>query len=169
MGGEALTRRSLLRTAGMAAAALPTAGLSPAFAQPRPAVRWSAAAATSGLPAPDPLVHLVNRVTFGVSPRDLARARQFGFEGFVEEQLHPETIEDSEVEAKVQAGFPTVGLDHRLAAGGSGRRGSPADEGQSRREAAEGEHGLPISGAQTIGGCAVGGHDQIERISLILG
>lgn len=111
MRGEGLTRRRLLRTAGMAAAALPTAGLSPAFAQPRPAIRWSAAAATSGLPAPDPLVHLVNRVTFGVSPRDLARARQLGFEGFVEEQLHPEAIDDSEAEAKVAAGFPTVALD----------------------------------------------------------
>jgi uncharacterized protein (DUF1800 family) len=107
MPGEALTRRSLLRTAGMAAAALPAAGLPPAFAVP-----WSAAASgTSGLPAPDPLVHLVNRMTFGVSPRDLERARQLGFEGFVEEQLHPETIEDSEVEAAVRAGFPTVALD----------------------------------------------------------
>jgi uncharacterized protein (DUF1800 family) len=107
MPGEALTRRSLLRTAGIAAAALPAAGLSPAFADP-----WSAAASgTSELPASDPLVHLVNRVTFGVSPRDLERARQLGFEGFVEEQLHPETIDDSEIEAAVRAGFPTVGLD----------------------------------------------------------
>jgi hypothetical protein len=107
MPGKALTRRSLLRTTGLAAAALPAAGLSPAFA-----ARWSAAAAgISGLPAPDPLVHLVNRVTFGVSPRDLERARQLGFKGFVEEQLHPEGIDDSEVEERVRAGFPTVGLD----------------------------------------------------------
>lgn len=104
MAGETLTRRSLLQTAGLAAAAAGT----------RPAIRWSAArAGASGLPAPDPLVHLVHRITFGASPLDLARARQLGFEGFVEEQLHPETIDDSEAQAAVLAGFPTVALGQR--------------------------------------------------------
>jgi uncharacterized protein (DUF1800 family) len=63
--------------------------------------------------APDPLVHLVNRITFGVCPRDLARARELGFEGFVEEQLHPEAIDDAETEAAVRARFPTVGMGRR--------------------------------------------------------
>lgn len=111
MHGEALTRRSLLRSAGTVAAALPASGFSPAFAGSPSAIRWSAnAAVSSGLPAPDPLVHLVGRITFGLSLRDLSRARQLGFEGFVEEQLHPEAIDDSEVEAAVRAGFPTVAL-----------------------------------------------------------
>jgi uncharacterized protein (DUF1800 family) len=81
--GEPLTRRSLF-----------------------PALPWSAGSARSG--PPDPLVHLVNRITFGVSPRDLAHARELGFEGFIEEQLHPEAIDDADVEAEVRARFPTV-------------------------------------------------------------
>ena len=85
MAAETLTRRSLLRTAWMGAAA---AAASPALAQTRPAILWKVG--TSGLPEPDPIVHLVNRITFGLSPADLVRARQLGFDGFVEEQLHPD-------------------------------------------------------------------------------
>lgn len=87
------------------------AAASPFFAQTRPAIRWNAnLAGTSGLPTPDSVVHLVNRITFGMDPEVLARAHQRGFEGFVEEQLHPEEIDDSEVEAAVRDHFPTVGM-----------------------------------------------------------
>jgi uncharacterized protein (DUF1800 family) len=108
--GDTLTRRSLFRTAWMGAVA---ALASPALTRAQPAVRWGTApdtAGASGLPAPDPLAHLVNRITFGTRFEELARARQLGFEGFVEEQLRPEEIDDSEVEAVVRARFPTVGL-----------------------------------------------------------
>jgi uncharacterized protein (DUF1800 family) len=100
MAGDSLTRRSLLRTAAL--------GIVASVSPPLPAVRWSAGAA--GLPAPDPLLHLVNRITFGFHPETLARARQLGYEGFVEEQLHPERIDDSEVEAAVRERFPTLAM-----------------------------------------------------------
>jgi hypothetical protein len=96
--GEPLTRRSLFATAGLGALAALSSDASEA----------SEGSGASGLPAPDPLVHLVNRITFGASPGDLARARELGFEGFVEEQLHPEAIDDSAVEAEVRRRFPTV-------------------------------------------------------------
>jgi len=106
--GETLTRRNVLQSGGMGALAVAF----PAVTRARPAIRWSAAAAGgSGLPAPDPLVHLVNRTTFGASPGELARARELGFAGFIEEQLHPDEIDDSAVEAAVAKRFPTVALD----------------------------------------------------------
>lgn len=102
----ALTRRTLFRSAaaGAALASLPASALVLA----RPSVAWAAASGPSALPPPDPIVHLVNRITFGLLPEDLARARRLGFEGFVEEQLQPEAIDDSEAAATVRASFPTL-------------------------------------------------------------
>jgi uncharacterized protein (DUF1800 family) len=115
--GNPLTRRRLFQTAGAGAAvatALSDTALAPLFAAGaprRPAIAWQADAVSSaGLPAPDPIVSLVNRITFGLRPDDLARARRLGFDGFVAEQLHPEAIDDSESEAAVAAAFPTLGL-----------------------------------------------------------
>jgi uncharacterized protein (DUF1800 family) len=67
----------------------------------------AAAPITSGLPAPDPLVFLVNRLTFGQQTADLGRANELGWDGFVEEQLNPEQIDDSAVDAALGA-FPTL-------------------------------------------------------------
>ena len=108
MHGETLTRRNLFRTAWLGAMA---ALAPPSLARAQPAIRWTAAPDTASpeLPTPDPLVHLVNRITFGAVAEDRDRARQLGFEGFVEEQLHPEEIDDSEVEAAVRVRFPTLG------------------------------------------------------------
>ncbi len=113
MDGATLTRRALLRSAGVGAAlaGLPGAGLSPLLAA-RPEVSWKAAASVStspsSLPAPDPIVHLVNRITFGRTPDDLAHARSLGFENFIAEQLYPENIDDGELEATLRTLFPTL-------------------------------------------------------------
>jgi uncharacterized protein (DUF1800 family) len=114
--GETLTRRTLFRTAGVGAVAaalpvaLPGTGLASLVSDDWPRLQWPAAApaTTADLPAPDPIVHLVNRITFGLRPSDLDRARSLGFTGFVEEQLHPESIDDAETEAAVAAAFPTL-------------------------------------------------------------
>ena len=55
------------------------------------------------------ILHLLNRATFGTRPGDFERARQIGFAGFLEEQLHPESIDDSEVEKRLAA-LPTQRL-----------------------------------------------------------
>jgi uncharacterized protein (DUF1800 family) len=105
MPGPSLTRRSLVRTAGLSALADALPRTAP------PVIRWSADAASgSGLPAPDAITFLVNRITFGATPEELARARTLGFEAYVEEQLHAEDVDDSAVEAAVAERFPTVGL-----------------------------------------------------------
>jgi len=46
----------------------------------------------------DPDLHLLNRTTWGPRPEELERVRQMGRDAWLEEQLHPETIDDSEFE-----------------------------------------------------------------------
>jgi uncharacterized protein (DUF1800 family) len=54
----------------------------------------------------------MNRITFGPRPGDLAQVKQDGVERFIEEQLHPDTIDDSELEKRL-AVLPT----QRMASG----------------------------------------------------
>ena len=55
------------------------------------------------------MLHLVNRITFGPRPGDVERLRQMGIEKFLDQQLHPETIDDSDVERRL-AVLPTIQL-----------------------------------------------------------
>ncbi len=52
------------------------------------------------------LLQLLNRITFGPRPGDLARVKQIGIERFLDEQLHPETIDDSDLEKRLEV-LPT--------------------------------------------------------------
>jgi uncharacterized protein (DUF1800 family) len=52
------------------------------------------------------LLHLLNRITFGPSPGDLTRIKQTGIDRFIEEQSHPETIDDSDLEKRLEV-LPT--------------------------------------------------------------
>lgn len=112
MDGATLTRRTLFRSAAAGAALAGIPGdLAPLLAAPRPQVSWQAASPSS-LPAPDPLVHLVNRITFGRTQEDLDHARSLGFENFIAEQLYPENIDDRETEAAVRSLFPTLRMSN---------------------------------------------------------
>ncbi len=53
------------------------------------------------------VLHLVNRITFGPRPGDVERLRQMGIEKFLDQQLHPETIDDSDLERRL-AVLPTL-------------------------------------------------------------
>ena len=54
-------------------------------------------------------LHVLNRVTFGPRPGDLARIQQLGVDRFIDQQLHPERIDDSEVTRRLD-GFQTLHL-----------------------------------------------------------
>jgi len=54
-------------------------------------------------------VQLVNRITFGPRPGDVERVEETGLAAFLEEQLHPERIDDSKVEAKLRE-LPTLAM-----------------------------------------------------------
>ena len=53
------------------------------------------------------LLHLLNRSEFGPAPGDLDRVRQMGRKAFLEEQLNPSTIDDSDVEKRLHQ-LPTL-------------------------------------------------------------
>ncbi len=48
------------------------------------------------------ILHALNRLGFGARPGDVERVRAMGIERYVEQQLHPERIDDSVAEAKVK-------------------------------------------------------------------
>src|SRR5476649_1285346 len=52
----------------------------------------------------DEIVHVLNRITFGPRPGDVEAVEKMGLHNYIEQQLHPETIDDSVVEQQV-AGF----------------------------------------------------------------
>ncbi|HUM06817.1 MAG TPA: DUF1800 domain-containing protein [Terriglobales bacterium] len=57
-------------------------------------------------------VHALNRLTFGPRPGDVERVMQTGVDNWIEQQLHPEKIDDSTVEARL-APFRTLRMDTR--------------------------------------------------------
>src|SRR6202049_32612 len=80
----------------------------------------SAAAATGkaspnsliGLPATDlttdeAIAHALNRLGFGPRPGDVDRVKQMGLAKWIDRQLHPESIDDSALDARLQR-FPTL-------------------------------------------------------------
>lgn len=125
-----LTRRQFLRASGLTAAclALPAwlsaCGRDPALpvdalAQPE---AWDNAP-----PGAHPeIVHLLNRITYGPRPGEVARVAQIGWEAFVEQQLHPEQIDDSALDQRLAA-FKTLTMSSAglLAAYPQGARPGP--------------------------------------------
>ncbi len=51
-------------------------------------------------------LHLLNRITFGPRPGDIARVKELGIDRFIEEQLHSETIDDSDLAKRLEV-LPT--------------------------------------------------------------
>src|SRR4051812_34446555 len=60
-------------------------------------------------------LHVLNRIGFGARPEDVARVRQVGVARYVEEQLHPERIDDRGMAGRL-AGFQTLDLNSRTLA-----------------------------------------------------
>jgi len=57
------------------------------------------------------VVHVLNRLGFGVRPGDVERVRKMGVEAYIEQQLNPSKIDDSAAEARLR-GFPTLGMSN---------------------------------------------------------
>ncbi|MFQ5615837.1 MAG: DUF1800 domain-containing protein [Anaerolineales bacterium] len=64
----------------------------------------------AAIPGPD--IHLLNRTTWGPRPEEVARLRELGTETFLDEQLNPETIDDSEADARLSR-LPILNMDRR--------------------------------------------------------
>jgi uncharacterized protein (DUF1800 family) len=68
------------------------------------------AAETGALPPADDLTHLLGRATFGFRLADWEEARAIGYEGWLERQLAPESIDDSALDAALAASLPTLAM-----------------------------------------------------------
>src|SRR5215467_2988471 len=102
------------------------------------------ATANSSAVAPMPdekkIVHALNRLTFGVRPGEVERVRAMGMDKWFDQQLHPEKINDSAMEARL-APFRTLKMSTRemvsafpppqvLKAVENGRMSMPSDPGK---------------------------------------
>jgi len=55
------------------------------------------------------IIHLLNRIGFGPRPGDVERVRRIGIDKYIDQQLRPETIDDSALQAKLAA-FDSLGM-----------------------------------------------------------
>src|SRR5215510_7136523 len=53
------------------------------------------------------ITHLLNRIGFGPRPGDVERVRQMGVDKYIDQQLHPERIDDNSVQARL-ANYPSL-------------------------------------------------------------
>lgn len=61
---------------------------------------------------PSPIHHLLNRITWGARPEEIARAQEIGYEAYLDEQLTPESIDDSALDARLRQ-LPLLNMDRR--------------------------------------------------------
>jgi uncharacterized protein (DUF1800 family) len=95
-GGIPISRRATLLTAGGVAAAASVGGCEKLISRVTENLGENLPAAIAlptGAPI-DPFHHLLNRAGFGPWPGDLEAARSMGQEAWIDQQLHPDAIED---------------------------------------------------------------------------
>jgi uncharacterized protein (DUF1800 family) len=65
-------------------------------------------------PSPDDktIVHVLNRIGFGPSPGDVARVREIGLATYIDQQLDPSRVSDTDMEARL-AEFKTLSMSTR--------------------------------------------------------
>ncbi|HKS41763.1 MAG TPA: DUF1800 domain-containing protein [Blastocatellia bacterium] len=73
-----------------------------AFSAMVPVVADTKPKSTRALTEEQKIVHLLNRTGFGARPGDIERVRAMGIEKYLDQQLHPERINDSATEARLK-------------------------------------------------------------------
>ncbi|MCA9998362.1 MAG: DUF1800 family protein, partial [Anaerolineales bacterium] len=82
--------------------------LQPPFSQSLPVVMAGGRTAVSA----DPIHHLLNRISWGPRPDEVAQAQAVGYVATLESQLNPDSIDDSEADAQL-ADIPILHLSRR--------------------------------------------------------
>ena len=62
---------------------------------------------TDGLSEDEAVLQALNRLGFGPRPGDLERVKEIGLQKWIDQQLHPESIDDSALDARLER-FPTL-------------------------------------------------------------
>jgi len=57
-------------------------------------------------------MHVLNRIGYGARPGDLERVEAQGLAAYIDEQLHPDRIDDAALDTRLAA-FPTISMDSR--------------------------------------------------------
>ncbi|HUF47986.1 MAG TPA: DUF1800 domain-containing protein [Vicinamibacterales bacterium] len=91
------------------AAALAVVTVLPFFAGLGVAQRASVVPADADV---ETITHALGRLTFGPRPGDVDRVRQMGLQSYIEQQLHPERIDDSALDVRLSA-MPTLAMSSR--------------------------------------------------------
>jgi uncharacterized protein (DUF1800 family) len=58
------------------------------------------------------ILHALNRLAYGPRPGDVERIRQMGLEKWIDQQLHPESIDDSALDKRLE-NYPTLDMSTR--------------------------------------------------------
>jgi uncharacterized protein (DUF1800 family) len=58
------------------------------------------------------ILHALNRLAYGPRPGDVERIRQMGLEKWIDQQLHPESIDDSALDTRLKS-YPTLDMSAR--------------------------------------------------------
>ncbi|MFZ1395459.1 MAG: DUF1800 domain-containing protein [Candidatus Promineifilaceae bacterium] len=68
----------------------------------------------------DPILHFLQRISYGPRPDEVTRARQIGLEAYLEEQLNPDWLDDAAADERLR-NLPILNMDrhtlHRLSNG----------------------------------------------------
>src|SRR3954464_2866576 len=62
------------------------------------------------LPADQQIIQAINRLTFGARPGDVAKVRAIGLDKWIDQQLHPDKIDDRAIEQFVGR-YPAINQD----------------------------------------------------------
>ena len=63
------------------------------------------------LPADQQIIQALNRLTFGPKPGEMLEVRKIGLDNWIDQQLHPEKIDDSAIESFIASKYPAIDQD----------------------------------------------------------
>ncbi len=75
-----------------------------------PAKAALAAPDPAPLKAPDPLVHFLNRTSFGIRQSDFIKASLSGLDTLIEQQLNPERLDDAALETAIASNLKSIAM-----------------------------------------------------------
>jgi uncharacterized protein (DUF1800 family) len=80
----------------------PSLGLAQDMKAPQKGKKQAAVTKPKSLTEEQKVIHLLDRITFGPRPGDIERVQKLGWQKYLDEQLHPERIDDQALEQRLK-------------------------------------------------------------------
>src|SRR5271155_6210149 len=77
-----------------------------------PAKSWKGKLPITELTEDQAIMHALNRLAYGPRPGDVEYVRKLGLEKWIDQQLQPNSIDDSALDSRLQR-YPTVGMSSK--------------------------------------------------------